>query len=64
VDFNRFTSDGSMDWYRFIFHVMTHPRTVGPLMRLGKDSRLAAVRLAGAVEKVLTHRKQITSNPA
>jgi len=54
VDFNRFTrKDGGMCWPRFIAHVLTHPATIGPLMRLGRQSNLAAGNLAWAVERVV-----------
>ncbi len=61
VDFNRFTVDGCMDWSRFIFHVLAHPATIGPLMRLGRNSRLAAANLARAVASVLENMRTETS---
>ena len=53
VDFNLFTRDGGMDWPGLILHILTHPRKIPPLMRLGRQSGLAARNLAGAVEKLL-----------
>lgn len=46
VDFNRFTCNGKMDYLSLIFHVITHPGTILPLIRLGRNSRLAAKNLA------------------
>jgi len=46
-DFNRFTGpDGQLRLASLILHAVTHPRTWGPLRRLGKNSRLAAVELS------------------
>lgn len=53
VDFNRFIADGTLDWPRFLLHIVTHPGTIPGLIRLGKNSRLGAVNLAGAVERLL-----------
>lgn len=53
VDFNRFMKEGGMDWPRFIAHVITHPGVIPGLMRLGRNSRLAATNFAKAVEKVV-----------
>jgi len=53
VDFNRFTKDGKMDWPRFMAHVLTHPGTIPPLMRLGRRSALAAGNLADALLYIL-----------
>jgi adenosylhomocysteine nucleosidase len=52
VDFNLFVKDG-LDWPRFILHVVTHPGVIPGLIRLGKNSRVAARSLAGAVEKLV-----------
>ncbi len=53
VDFNRYTKDGGMDWPRFLYHIVIHPGVIPPLMRLGRQSRLAAKNLSTAVDKVL-----------
>ena len=53
VDFNRFMKGGGMDWPRFFLHVVTHPGVIPGLMRLGRNSRLAAHNLAGAVDRFL-----------
>lgn len=52
VDFNRYAKGGGMDWPRFLFHILTHPGVIPPLMRLGRQSRLAAKNLSSAVDKV------------
>lgn len=52
VDFNRFTKDGEMDYARLILHVITHPATIGPLIKLGRVSRGAAANVADAVERL------------
>jgi len=49
VDFNRFTKDGRLDYPRLIMHIITHPGTIGPLVRLGRNSQLAADNLANAL---------------
>lgn len=53
VDFNQFTSSGRMDYPALIFHVITHPGTILPLIRLGGSSRLAAKNLALALDTLL-----------
>jgi len=53
VDFNRFTAYGKMDWPRFTLHVLAHPKTIPPLMRLGRNSRIAVKNMAEAVGRVL-----------
>ena len=53
VDFNLFSSGGGMDWPHFFFYIVTHPGVIPPLMRLGRNSRLAARNLTDAVEALL-----------
>lgn len=46
-DFNRFTGpDGQLRVAALVLHAITHPKTWGPLRRLGKNSRLAALELS------------------
>ena len=49
VDFNLLMRDGKMLWGRFIVYFMTHPAKIPPLMRLGRNSRLARERLGEAI---------------
>jgi adenosylhomocysteine nucleosidase len=49
VDFNLLMREGKMRWGRFIFYFMTHPAKIAPLMRLGRNSRLARERLGDAI---------------
>jgi adenosylhomocysteine nucleosidase len=49
VDFNLLMHEGKMRWGRFIFYFMTHPAKIVPLMRLGRNSRLARERLGYAI---------------
>ncbi|MGA2193524.1 MAG: hypothetical protein ABSG42_09155 [Nitrospirota bacterium] len=53
LDFNLFMKDGALDWPKFLLHVALHPGVVPPLLRLGRQSRLAAIRLAGALDGFL-----------
>jgi adenosylhomocysteine nucleosidase len=53
VDFNRFMKEGGMDWPRFMAYVITHPGVIPGLMRLGRNSRLAATNLAAAVDRFM-----------
>jgi len=53
VDFGRFTVEGNMNWPSFLVHVLTHPGCIPPLMRLGRNSRVAAKNIAMAVEKLV-----------
>ncbi len=53
VDFNRYMKDGGMDWPRFLSHIVTHLGAIPSLMRLGRQSRLAAENISTAVDKVL-----------
>jgi len=52
VDFNRFTSDGVLDYAGLLLHVVTHPSTIPPLIRLGRNSRTASENIASAVERL------------
>lgn len=54
VDFNRYMKDGGMDWPRFLSHIVTHPGIIPPLMRLGRQSRLAAGNITQAAGKLLS----------
>lgn len=54
VDFNRFTVDGRLDWPCFAFYVATHPATISPLIKLGKNSRHAVENLTAVLGKVLS----------
>ena len=49
VDFNLLMREGKMCWGRFIVYFMTHPAKIPPLMRLGRNSRLARERLGDAI---------------
>jgi len=49
VDFNLLMREGKMRWGRFIAYVATHPAKIPPLMRLGRNSRLARERLGDAI---------------
>ncbi len=49
VDFDLLMREGKMRWGRFIVYFMTHPAKIPPLMRLGRNSRLARERLGDAI---------------
>jgi adenosylhomocysteine nucleosidase len=49
VDFDLLMHEGKMRWGRFIFYFMTHPAKIPPLMRLGRNSKLARERLGDAI---------------
>ncbi|MHB8173983.1 MAG: phosphorylase family protein [Nitrospirota bacterium] len=51
VDFNLFMGDGKIDLMRLIFYLMAHPGSIPPLIRLGKNSRIACERLGEAINK-------------
>jgi len=54
VDFNRFTEDdGGIDVAGLIFHVLTHPSTIGPLVKLSRNSKAAAENLAARLYELL-----------
>lgn len=63
VDFNRFTRGGSLDYPRLVLHIMTHPGTIGPLVRLGRNSRLAADNLTKAVLRLCAAIHNTNSHP-
>jgi adenosylhomocysteine nucleosidase len=49
ADFNLLMPEGKMRWGRFIVYFMTRPAKIAPLMRLGRNSRLARERLGDAI---------------
>lgn len=54
VDFNRFLRGGTLDWPRFMAHVITHPVAIPGLIRLGRNSRMAVRNLTEAVAGVIS----------
>ncbi len=52
VDFNRFIEDGRLCYPRFIMHVIAHPGALPGLIRLGRNSRLAARNLGEVVSRL------------
>ncbi len=58
VDFNRFVRGGGMDWPRFLLHVAAHPGAVPGLAGLAMRSRMAARKLARALERLLSGVRQ------
>ena len=53
-NFNRFTGpDGRLRLPALVVHALAHPQTWGPLRRLGKNSRLAAIELSQFLSRSL-----------
>lgn len=61
-DVTPFLRDGQLRMIPFLASVAVRPRAWGPLVRLGRNSGVAAKRLAGAVDRFLLHKDWAKTN--
>ena len=61
-DVNPFVHDGQIRMMPFLAHVAVHPASWGPLMRLGRNSGLAAKRLGETVNRFLLDKDWARAN--